>query len=144
MSQIIIWATDGSSVAEDALPMAKRLATTFEAKLVAVHVNQTVVVQGARHPVIVDEPDIRARVRRAVRSMRAHGIDAELRIVGPTPDGPAQGIAEFAAAVRADVIVLGTQRRPAFSAVLHGSVAPRLLGRAPCPVVVVPPPCDGS
>ena len=43
MFKVIVWATDGSSAAEQALPYAKGLAQANGARLVAVHVDEFVV-----------------------------------------------------------------------------------------------------
>jgi nucleotide-binding universal stress UspA family protein len=47
MFKMIIWATDGSSQAERALPLAKELAKANGARLVVVHVNEIVAGRGA-------------------------------------------------------------------------------------------------
>jgi nucleotide-binding universal stress UspA family protein len=43
MFKVIIWATDGSSGAEQALPLAKGLAQANGARLVVVHVDESTV-----------------------------------------------------------------------------------------------------
>ena len=47
MFKVIIWATDGSSGAQRALPFAKGLAQAHGARLVVVHVNEFVAGRGA-------------------------------------------------------------------------------------------------
>ena len=50
---------------------------------------------------------------------------------------PAQQIVRAARSERADLIVVGTHGRRGFSKLLLGSVAERVVGTAPCPVVTV-------
>lgn len=52
---------------------------------------------------------------------------------------PVDTISERAAAVSADLIVMGTHGRTGFERLLIGSVAERVLRRSPCPVLTVPP-----
>jgi nucleotide-binding universal stress UspA family protein len=55
---------------------------------------------------------------------------------------PADVLVEHAG--RADLLVLGNRGRSALAGVLVGSVAQRCAQRAPCPVVLVPLPCEES
>ncbi|MBW2172341.1 MAG: universal stress protein [Deltaproteobacteria bacterium] len=53
--------------------------------------------------------------------------------------GPAHGfIVEEAKARGIDLIVMGTRGKSALQRVLMGSVAERVIGHAPCPVMVIP------
>jgi nucleotide-binding universal stress UspA family protein len=50
-----------------------------------------------------------------------------------------EAIARAAARERADVIVIGTHGRSGLERVFVGSVAARVIGTAPCPVLTVRP-----
>lgn len=97
MFKAVVWATDGSEHAGRALPYAQALATGEEAKLIAAHIIQETTTDGSD-----DEP-----------ASDGYGEDLETKItnmkvvnyVGPQP---AQGIADIAKEVGADVIVIGT------------------------------------
>jgi nucleotide-binding universal stress UspA family protein len=54
-----------------------------------------------------------------------------------SPLFPPEGIAESAAEVGADLIVMGTRGLTGFKHVLLGSVAERTVRTAPCPVLTV-------
>lgn len=66
----------------------------------------------------------------------AEALDAEIELVDDT-DAPVACLARIAAERDAAVIVVGHQHRHGVEAVLHVSVAGRLLEAAPCPVLVV-------
>jgi nucleotide-binding universal stress UspA family protein len=53
-------------------------------------------------------------------------------------DRPADGIVAFAEKHASDLIVVGTHGRTGLSRLLVGSVAARVIQRAPCPVLVIP------
>ena len=52
---------------------------------------------------------------------------------------PWEEIVRLAAEEHADMIVMGTQGRTGLDRLLLGSVAERVIRRAPCPVLTVPP-----
>jgi nucleotide-binding universal stress UspA family protein len=71
---------------------------------------------------------------------------AALGVVGPQATGihvcrgdAASAIAQLAADIRADMIVVGTHKAPTMKALFVGSTAERLLGHAECPVFVAGP-----
>ena len=66
-------------------------------------------------------------------------MNAILKVVDFVGPQPAQGIADIAEEVEADVIVVGTRGHWAIGGLLVGSVTQRLLHVAPCPVLSVPP-----
>jgi nucleotide-binding universal stress UspA family protein len=137
MFKTIVWATDGSDSADRALPYAKGLA---EGKaLVAVHVKELLVGRGGGYPVLADEDEILAKIEAQVAELRKVGFAVDLRHAVATVHTPAHFIAEIAAEVGADVIVVGTRGHGPISGALLGSVAQHLLHDAHCPVLAVPP-----
>jgi nucleotide-binding universal stress UspA family protein len=135
---VIIWATDGSSRAEQALPYAKGLAKGNGARLVVVHVNEIVAGRGGAGPVIVNQDEVQAALGQQVKDLKQQGLDAKLQMGEVMAGGAAHVIAEIADEEGADLIVTGTRGDGPLSGLLLGSVTHRLLHIAKCPVLVVP------
>ena len=67
------------------------------------------------------------------------GIEAEFRqLQGPAADNILLAAREF----NADFIVIGAHQRGHFYRCFFGSKTESIISKAPCPVVVVPPPSD--
>jgi nucleotide-binding universal stress UspA family protein len=146
MFKTVLWATDGSVAAERALPVAKSIAQTYNAKLVVTHVSMAfAVLGGPRHPVTPHTVEvaqesadaIRANLERKVEDLKRDGVSVEFALL--ETHSAAQTIAAFAREVGADLIVAGTSGSSRLVRVLVGSVTRRLLELAPCPVLAVPP-----
>ena len=76
---MIIWATDGSSGAEKALPFAKGLAQAPGARLIVVHVNE-LAVSRAKEAVIFNEDEVQDAIRKQVEDLKQEGLDATLQV----------------------------------------------------------------
>jgi nucleotide-binding universal stress UspA family protein len=139
MFKTIVWATDGSELADGALGYVRDLARDHDSRIVAVHANELLRGRGGGLPVLADEPDLKEKVAKQVEELRSVGIDATLMVRTGGHD-VATLIAEAAEEVDADVIVVGTHGHGGFTAVLMGSVARALCHTAGRPVLVVPPP----
>jgi nucleotide-binding universal stress UspA family protein len=140
MFETIVWATDGSELADRALPLVTDLARANGSKIVAVHANELLVgrfISGA--PVLADEDELRAKVEQQVDELREAGFTAELVVESGVRHSTAELIAAAAAECEADLIVVGTHGRGAATTALLGSVAKELLHVARCPVLVVTP-----
>jgi nucleotide-binding universal stress UspA family protein len=137
---VIIWATDGSSGAELALPLAKGLAQAHGARLVVVHVDESMVpvARGGGYSVNVDEDEVQVAIRKRVEDLKREGLDATLQAARVSMGGAAHVIAEIADKEGADLIATGTRGHGPVSGLLLGSVTHRLLQIAHCPVLVVP------
>jgi nucleotide-binding universal stress UspA family protein len=138
----ILAATDFSTVSKPALDEAERVAKEFGARLVILHAYQVPAVASlAQASPGVYEDFLRAvqtdgekRLDVLVAHARARGIDAR----GLLRDGFAdEQILDAAAKEQADLIVMGTHGRRGASRLLLGSVASRVVGRAPCPVMTL-------
>jgi nucleotide-binding universal stress UspA family protein len=138
MFETIVWATDGSELADRALEQVRKLAEVHGSRIVAVHANQLLVGRAAGAPVLADEPEIRERIEDQVDELRAAGLDARLEIRSGS-DHVATLIERAAEDVDADLIVVGTHGRSGVTAALMGSVARGLCHTARRPVLVVPP-----
>lgn len=138
MFNTIVVGTDGSTTAQHAFSFAAAMARANHARLVAVHVVEVVGGKGGQYPLHVDEEDLEARLRRSIDELKADGVVAELVIERIITGGPAHVLADVAADVRADVIVVGNRGRTPVSDLLLGNVPTRLLHIAHRPVLVVP------
>jgi nucleotide-binding universal stress UspA family protein len=139
MFKTVIWATDGSETADQALAYAKKLVASSGGTLCVVHAEEH--FYGGRsggYPVLADEEDLKAKIRSQVEELRADGFEASLEIVVGHPGQSAHAIIEFARDRHADVIVVGTRGLGPVHGLLVGSVTHRLLHTAPCPVLAVP------
>jgi len=139
MFEIIVWATDGSELADHALATVTELARVHESKIVAVHADERLRGRSGAAPLLADEADIRTKVERQVAELREAGFDAELRVASAAGRSTPALIAAAAAGVGAGLIVVGTHGRGAAATVLLGSVAKALLHLATCPVLAVTP-----
>lgn len=139
MFKKIILAVDGSESASRALKMAADLAGIS---------NGLITVVNAYQPVspILGNPDYKRRVEEHIGHSEQIVEEAETRLrqQGVTriePDileGPAAtAIVNAAKARHADLIVLGSRGLTPLKGLLMGSVSERVIGAAPCPVLVV-------
>ena len=138
MFDTIVWATDGSELADRALVPAMHLARKHHAKIVAVHANELLSGGFGGAPMLEDEPALVAKIERQVEELRELGLPAELKVINGTHD-VARLIAKAAREVDADLIVVGTHGWGGFRAAMLGSVARGLLHEAFCPVLSIPP-----
>jgi nucleotide-binding universal stress UspA family protein len=139
MFKTIVWATDGSEAADQALPYAKELATGPGHALLAVHCREIYTGRAGGYPVLADEEELEAKIREQVVQARGEGIDATFTLsTGPASGAVARMIADAAREVDADVIVVGTRGHGALTGLLVGSVTQRVLHVAPCPVLAIP------
>jgi nucleotide-binding universal stress UspA family protein len=140
MFETIVIATDGSPHGDRALALAESLAREAAARLVVVHVLELVGGKGGSvYPAAADEDEIEQHIETKVEKLRADGMDATWVLRSTRLGGPAHEIADVAAEVEADVIIVGTRGRSPVSGFLLGSVPIRLLHVAHRPVLVVPP-----
>jgi len=138
----ILCATDFSEVSAKAERYAIALATRYEARLSLLHVEPRTPLVAPYGEIPVDLHLIEEQRRQADLEMRAAReraqaaglvVDAEVR------DGaPAREILD-AAHADVDLLVIGTHGRGGLEHFLLGSVAEKVLRKAQCPVMVVPP-----
>jgi nucleotide-binding universal stress UspA family protein len=139
MFKTIVWATDGSEAADQALPYVKSLAQESGAALVVVHAVEAFVTSyAAGLPVFGDEDELKAKVKRQTEELQSEGVTVDSTVIQASGVRPAHLIAEAARDVNADLIVVGTRGHTPVGGLLLGSVTQRLLHIAPCPVLAVP------
>ena len=138
MFKTIVLALDGSEDSQRAIPMAADLARQDGASIVVAHVEQDVAGKGGG-PITATEDEVQGEVRKQAEQLSSDGIETTVEMRTIVLGGPAGPISEIAREAGADLIVVGTRGHSAAAGVLLGSVTQRLLHRAPCPVLVVPP-----
>lgn len=139
----ILCPVDFSEHSTHALEQATRLAGWYGARLAVLHVRPTVVPHpdmpagGAVAPWLVAELEaLRQRVMAACGAAVAAGVTVESLT---TAGEPVHDILACAATLPADLIVLGTHGLSGFQHLVLGSVTEKVLRKASCPVLTVPP-----
>jgi len=139
----VLHPTDFSPASRRAFDCSIEVARRDKAELLIVHALAVVVPmigEGYVSPAAFDE------VQRAARAQGQTQLDAAVaraRKAGTRARGlllegvAATQIARAAKSQRADVIVMGTHGRTGLARVFLGSVAERVVGTAPCPVLTV-------
>jgi len=138
MFKTIVWATDGSELADSALDLVRELARQDGSKIVAVHANELLYGRLGGSPLLLDEPELEEKIGRQVEALRSDGFDAAIEVRSGSKD-VATLIADAAKDVDADLIVVATHGRGGLGAALMGSVARALCHVAGRPLLVVPP-----
>jgi nucleotide-binding universal stress UspA family protein len=139
----IVHPTDYSPASTPALRKALELAKDSKATLVIVHVLPTLPIVGDAYiaPTVYDEM-LRAHRAQAEKSLdrlvkraRAAGVRATGAVI--ENGSVADLIVRFAKRQKADLILMGTHGHGIIARALLGSVAERVMSRAPCPVMTV-------
>lgn len=147
----ILCPVDFSDASRHALEHATAIAGWYDARLLVLHVWTPPIP--VVPPLLFAEPDhlelpteagreeVLARLREWTADAQRAGrlVDVDL-VTG----NPAARIIEWAASYEADLVVMGTHGRGGFERLLLGSVAERVLHRAACPVLTIPPPAAST
>ena len=134
MPATIVWATDGSQHATEALTHARSLLGDG-ATLIAVHIVQDPPPRAHA----TTSRDLAGALQKLVGDLSEEGLEIALKVADYVGAQPARAIAEIAREVGADVIVVGTRGYSPVHGAFVGSVTQSLLHVAPCPVLAVPP-----
>ena len=138
----ILCPVDLSEMSRHAVTHAMLLAGWYNAKITALHVcnpimipstDFTVVGMGPPPVLTAEEID---EARRQVAALFTASLDVEVLVESGRP---ANQILERAGSLPADLIVIGTHGASGFEHLLLGSVTEKVLRRASCPVLTVPP-----
>ncbi|UCH82425.1 MAG: universal stress protein [Nitrospiraceae bacterium] len=138
----ILFPTDFSSGAQNALPCAVDLAEHYNSKLYILHVvydiNKAV---GVHVPHISSDEVYREMNDWAMEQIASCCVeeirklsDVEKKVVQGIPN---EEILKFAADEKIDMIVMGTYGRVGIERLIFGNTAERVVRRAPCPVLTV-------
>ena len=123
--QRLLIASDGSSYSDAALMEATAMAARAGSELLGVAV--------AREEGEISET--REILQRMLTAANREGVSFQ----GISPQGLTadEGIIQVALENRVDLIIMGSHGRTGFKRLLMGSVTERVIGQAPCPVLVV-------
>ena len=142
----ILCPVDFSTNSKRALDHAAVLARWYEAELTALHVMPLLpTVFGYPSPVtMAAEP---ATTQAVVRELTGFIAEAAAMVKATSPvvreGSPAVEILHYAAEHETDLLVLGTHGRSGFERFMLGSVTEKVLRKASCPVLTVPPRAEG-
>ena len=135
----ILFATDFSTAAAQAIPFIKKIARHFESNLVALHVRPPVVnpmTQPGTWPVDLEAAKVFDKEHREELLDTFAGINTEVVI----EEGDIQSHLEKAIQkYNTDLVIIGTRGRTGLVKVLLGSVAEEIFRTVPCPVLTVGP-----
>jgi nucleotide-binding universal stress UspA family protein len=141
----ILCPTDLSDASVPSLTYAAALARWYDASLTLLHVVPTF------EPITVGPGALNGPLQMVTPMSRLEVLDEMRRITGTAGLGsihvnlsahegdPAMDIVDQALALNADLVVMGTHGRSGFERLLIGSIAEKVLRKAPCPVLLVPP-----
>ena len=142
----ILLATDFSPASRPAFRVAVDLARQGRGRLAIVHVLSSVAPLGVESYVSARmyeemETSLRRWTQKRLDALVAQAKRARVNAHPMLLVGAAahEAIARAAVRERADVIVIGTHGRSGLERVFVGSVAARVIGTAPCPVLTVRP-----
>jgi nucleotide-binding universal stress UspA family protein len=130
--------TDGSEFSGDAIKEAFNLAKTCSSKVYAMSVVEINVEFEALAPGLVEKAEKATREHlESVKSKAAkEGIDCE--IIVHEGEEPYKYIVEEAAKNKVEMIIMGRRGRTGMKRLMMGSVTAKVIGHAPCKVLVVP------
>jgi nucleotide-binding universal stress UspA family protein len=139
----ILCPVDFSTHADHAMRYGAALAEKFDAELTLLHVVAPIIsvlpgesslpeVAQARSSEI--EAACRERLDKTIGELTARGVNVQCRVLNGVPY---LEIVRFAKENATDLIVLGTHGRTGIAQLLIGSVAERVVRKAPCPVLTV-------
>lgn len=141
----ILVPTDFSEASESAVKYGKALAEAFGSSLHLVHVMEDLLAHAwAAEVYVASMPSLRDEIEKeATERIGAMLTDQErqqLRVTTAIIAGnPFLEIIRYARAHEVDLIVLGTHGRGPVAHMLLGSVAEKVVRKAPCPVLTVRP-----
>ena len=144
----ILCPVDFSDASQHALAHAAVIAGWYGARVTALHVATPIyLLEGpllftdlpaASTPTEADRQKREAELRQWIEPMDVAGLPTDVLV--EEGHNPAARILACATALRADLLVMGTHGRSGFERLMLGSVTEKVLRRAACPVLTVPPP----
>lgn len=137
MIETIIFATDFSGASRKALEYAGALARRTKARIIGAHALKPPSSLYRQTPQENQEweEEHRARLAKFMDSPHLRGLKVESTLVSGSPD---KALADLARRRKADLVLVCKSSRTALEKFFVGSVTEILVGRLPCPVLVVP------
>ena len=132
----ILVAADGSKFSEAAVEEAINYARSYDGCLSVVSAVDVTDEFEAQAPGLLDKMIAKARayLEDLKKKITEAGIKAEIFV---RQGEPYEVIIDLASQLNADTIVMGTHGRTGITRIFMGSVTARVIGHAPCPVLVV-------
>jgi hypothetical protein len=134
----LLLSTDGSELSEGAVREAINLAKNCSSKLFAVSVVEVNPEFGALAPGLVEKMEKETRQHLESVKERASKEGADCEIIVHEGEEPYQYIVDDAAKKQVEMIIMGRRGRTGLKRVMMGSVTAKVIGYAPCKVLVVP------
>jgi nucleotide-binding universal stress UspA family protein len=134
----IVCPIDLSDISDHVVGHAAVLAQWYGARLTLLHVVANAPVMDLPPPVL--DPAERLRLERAMRDVAAHAapsVAMDSTVV--EAESAPQAILEHLATSAADLVVMGSHGRSGFQRFFLGSVTEKVIRKAACPAMVVPP-----
>lgn len=141
----ILYPTDLSDVSHHAAPYAAVLAGWYGATLSVLHVVPTLEslvgpADGLHAGGPIVYPPTPQEIEQQMRRSLSADVPSDVTVKFDSVVGnPAVVIVDRAVSTPADLIVMGTHGRSGFDRLLSGSVTEKVLRKAPCPVLTIPP-----
>ena len=141
----VLCAIDLSDASGRTLTYAAAVARGYTARLTVLHVAPTFDAIQVRAGALGDAIDIvqpmpREQVLDELRkTLAASKIAADAATLAAVAGEPVATIVDQALSIPADLLVMGTHGRSGFDRLLLGSVTEKVLHKAPCPILTVPP-----
>ena len=138
----VLLPTDFSELSSEATKYACALAEQFDAQLHMLHVHENIVVP--EYAMGIDWDKLAREARSAAEAQMEEVLDPAWKeahkVVKATAEGPPfLEIIRYAKERDIDLIVMATHGRSGVSHMLIGSVAEKVVRKAPCPVLTVRP-----
>jgi nucleotide-binding universal stress UspA family protein len=142
----ILCPVDFSDASRRALEYGVAIARWYKAELAALYVGPAIVqpVNLAEYPATMPLEPPRETLMRDLEQMLGAAEAQDIRTaVAVEYGGAVQQILRLAGSLPADLIVLGTHGRGGFDRLVLGSVTEKVLRKATCPVLTIPPKLTG-
>ena len=132
----ILFATDGSKYSEAAANKVIDFAKSYGSALNVISVVDVTEEFIARAPGALD--DLVKKAKSIVEDVKKRADSEGIKAEGMVKEGDAyKSIVDIAQKQKADAIIMGSHGRTGLKRLLMGSVTERVIGHAPCPIMVV-------
>ncbi len=134
----LLLATDGSESAEAAIQEAINIAKVCSSGLYVISVVEVNPEYEALAPQIVEKAETETKEHLASVKKRAKKEGISCEVIAHQGEEPYRFIVAEAVRKKVDMIVMGSHGRTGIKRLMMGSVTSRVIGHAPCKVLVVP------
>lgn len=138
----ILYATDFSPAAAQAIPFVKKFAKHFQSKVVALHVRPPVfnpMTQSNSWVPDIEATEVLDEYHRQLLTENFAGIETKILI---TEGSIQEDLKEAIEKNNTDLVIIGTRGRTGLIKMLLGSTAEEIFRTVPCPVLTVGPHAD--